>query len=92
MEGIILNTERECIDLINQIDTLFSFLFEGVTETYTHYIKHLTEDKYIAIIDKDRISHLADTFPNLFIQLPYSLEDIETVLKEDYINQLDEFI
>ena len=92
MEGIILNTEQECIDLISQIDTSFSFLFQGMTNTYTHYIKHLTLDNYIVIIDKANISHLAAAFPDLFNALPYGLEDVETVLKEDYTNQIDEFI
>lgn len=93
MQGIILNTEQECIDLIEQIDTSFSFLFQGITETYTHYIKHLTvESNYIVIIDKDKISYLAAAFPDLFNALPYGLEDIETVDKEYYIEQLDDII
>ena len=87
MEGVILYTERECIDLIIQIDELFRFLFQGKTVTYTYYIKHLTEDSYLVVIDKDRISYLAIEFESLFNQLPYTLSDIQTVNKYDYINK-----
>ena len=87
MEGVKIYKEQECIDLIIQIDELFRFLFDSKTITYTYYIKHLTEDSYLVVIDKDRISHLAIKFKSLFNQLPYKLEDIKTVNKYDYINK-----
>lgn len=91
MEGIILQTEKECVDLISQIDSVFSFLFQGVTETYTHYIKHLTKGTYLVFIDKDKISYLAAAFPDEFESLPYKLSDITAVEKIDYIKELDLF-
>jgi len=87
MEGIIINTEQECIDLIAQIDEEFSFLYEGVSKTYTYFLKNLTKDKYLVIIDKARITPLATYYPDKFKRLPYRLEDIVEVDKNNYIQQ-----
>lgn len=87
MKGIILHTEQECIDLIQDIDSKFSFLFGEGTETYTHYVKHLSKDEHIVIIDKERISYLAEQFPEIFNSLAYGLDDVIEVNKNDYFLQ-----
>lgn len=89
MKGIILTTEQECIDLIQDIDTKFSFLFGEGTNTYTHYVKHLAKDEYIVIIDKEKIEYLAEQFSEIFNSLAYGLEDIVEVSKLDYFEQLE---
>ena len=87
MKGIKLSTEQECIDLIADIDSKFSFLFAEGTITYTHYVKHLSKDEYIVIIDKERIEYLQVQFAELFNSLKYGLEDVVEVDKSNYFLQ-----
>ena len=89
MKGIILNTDLECSELINDIDSKFGFLFGEGTETYTHDVKHLTKEEYLVIIDKEKIKYLAAAFPDIFNSLAYGLDDIVEVSKLDYFEQLE---
>lgn len=89
MQGIKLNTEKECIDLIQSIDENFRFLFADGTTTYTHYVKHLEEDSYLVIIDKYKIEHLKSLYKEIFDKMPYSFDDIIEVDKTKYFKQLE---
>jgi hypothetical protein len=63
MNGIIFKTEQEAIDLITKIDTLVSFLFKGITSTYTHYIKHPIDKQWAVIINLDDMLMLMSEYP-----------------------------
>jgi len=65
MNGIIYNTEQEAIDLIATIDSNVSFLFNGITNTYTYYLKHNTEDKYAVIINLDDMLMIMAQYPDV---------------------------
>lgn len=86
MYGIIINTEQECIELIEKINKLFKFLFDENTTSYTHYQKHLYKDEYCVIIDKDRVINLQNEYPDLFKQLPYNFDDVIELDKNNYFS------
>ncbi len=85
MQGIKLQTEQECIDLNNEIDVTFGFVYTGMTTTYSYHIPHLTDGTFLYVVDKGRISYLADLYPAVFNSLSYGLDDVVDVDKNDYI-------
>jgi len=76
MKGIILNTEQEAIDLVAEVDSKFRFLFKGLTVTYTDYIKHPTEEKFIVMFRERDIDNMQEQFPNLIASMSFTPNDI----------------
>lgn len=85
MTGIIFNTVIECEALIKEINTKFSNLFRGVSNNYTHYIKHREQELYAVVIDLKSLQEITE----LDLQgMSKSVEDI-VVLGEDWVDKTD---
>ena len=86
MTGIIFNTKKECLALMQEIDQAFKFMYKGITSTYTHFIKHPEEEKYAVIID---LSDLKNLNPEIIKKLSKSVSDIVNLDSSWVKNDLD---
>ncbi len=86
MNGIIFNTEQECINLISLIDTNVSFLFKGLTTTYTYHIEHPLNGTFAVIINIEDFIMLQTEYPNLIGNIGFDFADnIVSMDKEEWL-------
>ena len=76
IKGIILNTEQEAIDLVTDINIKFSFLFKGITISYTYYIKHPIELKFAVLFREKDVSNMVASFPEIIDSMSFLPSDI----------------
>lgn len=85
MTGIIFNTIAECEILMLEINNRFSFLFRGISDNYTHYIKHPDQEKYAVVIDLKSLEGLP---PSMLDGLTKAVGDIE-FLDETWVDKTE---
>ncbi len=91
MNGIIYNTDQECIDLIALIDCKVNFMFKGASKTYTHFIKELSGERRLVVINPKDIEMLVRDYPTILGEFGQTLVDsVVEVDKAEWINQSED--
>lgn len=87
MHGIIFNTDQECIDLIALIDSKVKFMFNGVSKTYTHFVKEANGERRLVIINPKDIGMLMTNYPTILGEFGQELVDsVVEVAEEEWFN------
>ena len=87
MRGIIVNTSAEADALIAEIDTKFSFLFKGITSTYTHYFEHPSNGTFFVVLDQEDVDAMAAQFPEIMATMSFQPEDVVTGVQSEWIDE-----